>query len=99
MFSQMLKENGEFSLTRFLAFASFISFILVTIIIMIVNFYFSYDPGWYNTFATSTVGGTFIQPINKLINSKFNTAKGSYQEMPIIEGTEEDTKISNKDVK
>jgi len=32
-------------------------------------------------------------------NSKFNTAKGSYQEMPITEGTQEDIKISNKDVK
>jgi len=73
MFSQMLKENGEFSLTRFLAFASFVSFILVTIIIMAVNFYFAYDPGWYSTFATSTVGGTFIQPINKLIKNQNDT--------------------------
>lgn len=97
MFKQMLRENGEFSLTRFLAFASFIAFILITLVIMILNFFFSYDPNWYNTFATSTVGGTFIQPINKLINSKFNTAKGSYETVPLE--TSSDVKFSNSEVK
>lgn len=79
-FKSMLTENGEMSLTRFLAFASFVAFIVFTcLVVYMVYVKDNYNTDWYSTLTTATMGGTFIQPVNKAINSIFNTKKGSYE--------------------
>lgn len=69
----MLKENGEYSLTRIFAVIGYISF-------MIASGYLIYNGktwGNYDTFAALTGGGgAATQIANKFINSKYNTANG-----------------------
>lgn len=73
----LLKENGEYSLTRIIAAVSFASF-------LIGSFYLIYKGvtwGNYSTFATFTGGGgAATQVANKFINSKFNSMPGGYEE-------------------
>ncbi len=73
----LLYENGELSLTRVLAVVGWAAF-------LIVSFYLVYERiAWanYDTFATLTGGGGgAIQVVNKLINSKYNSAPGGYTE-------------------
>ena len=79
-FKTMMTENGEMSLTRFLAFASFIAFVIFTcLVVYMVYVKDNYNIEWYSTLTTATMGGTFIQPVNKAINSIFNTKRGSYE--------------------
>ena len=79
-FKTMMTENGEMSLTRFLAFASFIAFVVFTcLVVYMVYVKDNYNIEWYSTLTTATMGGTFIQPVNKAINSIFNTKRGSYE--------------------
>ena len=69
----ILKEGGQYSLTRILATIGFIAF-------LVGSFYLIYSGktwGNYETFATLTGGGgAATQIANKLINSKFNTKPG-----------------------
>lgn len=71
--SNVLKESGEYSLTRLLSVVGFIAF-------LVGSFYLIYKgTSWsnYETFASLTGGGSAATQIaNKLINSKFNTASG-----------------------
>jgi hypothetical protein len=73
----LLKENGEYSLTRIIAAISFLAF-------LIGSFYLIWKGitwGNYSTFATFTGGGGMTtQVANKLINSKFNTPAGKWDE-------------------
>lgn len=73
MLKKLLYESGELSLTRSLAVAGFLAF-LVGSFVLIVK-----DQTWgnYETFATMTGGGGMATQIaNKLINSKYNSEGG-----------------------
>jgi len=70
---EMLKENGEWSFTRWIAFVGYSAFLLG-------SFYLLYKgQKWdnYDTFANLTGGGGAVtQLVNKFINGKYNTALG-----------------------
>ena len=70
----LLKENGQLSLTRVLACLSFMTFIVGTAYLM------AKQVSWphYDTFSAATIGGTATQVINKFINSKFNSDTGKF---------------------
>lgn len=71
----LLYENEQLSLTRTLAIVGWLAF-------LIVSFYLVWrGTGWqnYETFASLTGGGgAATQVANKFINSKYNSAEGSY---------------------
>lgn len=73
----LLYENDTLSLTRVLAVIGWLAFLLV-------SFYLVWHgTGWqnYETFASLTGGGgAATQIANKFINSKYNSAPGSYKE-------------------
>lgn len=69
----MLKEADQQSLSRYIAVILIITFILVSLYLVITK----YSWGNYDTFAFATVlGGTGTQMTNKFINSKYNTKNG-----------------------
>ena len=70
-----LYENGELSLTRVISLSGFILFALGSLYLLINNI----DWSGYSTFAGYTGGGgAALQFGNKFINSKYNSAPGSY---------------------
>lgn len=70
-----LYENGELSLTRVIALSGFVLFALGSLYLLINNI----DWSGYSTFAGYTGGGgAALQFGNKFINSKYNSAPGSY---------------------
>lgn len=73
----LLYENGELSLTRVITVIAWAAFLGV-------SFYLVWtSQAWanYDTFAFMTGGGgATTQVINKFINSKYNSAPGSYQQ-------------------
>ena len=73
MIKKLLYESGELSLTRSLACAGFLAF-------LIGSFYLMWKGatwGNYETFATFTGGGGAVTQIaNKFINSKYNSDPG-----------------------
>ena len=71
---KLLYENGQLSLTRVLAVASFVSFLSGTAYLMLMQIMWPH----YDTFATATIGGTATQVLNKFINSKFNSTAGQF---------------------
>lgn len=75
----LLYENGELSLTRVIAVIAWAAFLAV-------SFYLVWTAqAWanYDTFAFMTGGGgATTQVANKLINSRYNSAPGSYQQRP-----------------
>lgn len=69
----MLKEEDQQSLSRYIAVVLIITFIAVSLYLVITK----YSWGNYDTFAFATVlGGTGTQMTNKFINSKYNTKNG-----------------------
>lgn len=71
--SNVLKESGEYSLTRLLSVVGFLAFLMGSFYLIIKGTSWSN----YETFASLTGGGSAATQIaNKLINSKFNTASG-----------------------
>ena len=71
-----LYENNELSLTRLIAVASWLLFAVVSIYLVAFNITWA-D---YATFASITGGGgAATQIANKLMNSKYNTATGSFE--------------------
>lgn len=85
LFKGILFENGELSLTRVIAFMGFILFSIGSLYLMITHS----DWSGYSTFAGYTGGGgAALQFGNKFINSKFNSAPGSYN----ANGTGNETK-------
>lgn len=72
-FTEMLKEGGEYSLTRALSVIGFIVFVVGSAYLI----YKGMTWGNYETFATMTGGGSAATQIaNKLINSKYNSPLG-----------------------
>lgn len=75
----LLYENGELSLTRVITVIAWAAFLGV-------SFYLVWtSQAWanYDTFAFMTGGGgATTQVVNKFINSKYNSAPGSYQQRP-----------------
>lgn len=73
----LLYENGELSLTRVITVIAWAAFLAV-------SFYLVWTAQvWanYDTFAFMTGGGgATTQVVNKFINSKYNSAPGSYQQ-------------------
>lgn len=73
----LLYENGELSLTRVITVIAWAAFLGV-------SFYLVWTAqAWanYDTFAFMTGGGgATTQVVNKFINSKYNSAPGSYQQ-------------------
>lgn len=73
----LLYENNELSLTRCITVIAWASFLAV-------SFYLVYTAqawGNYDTFAFLTGGGgATTQVVNKLINSKYNSIPGGYQQ-------------------
>lgn len=73
----LLYENNELSLTRCITVVAWAAFLAV-------SFYLVYTAqawGNYDTFAFLTGGGgATTQVVNKLINSKYNSVPGGYQQ-------------------
>lgn len=73
----LLFENDQLSLTSVLAISGWLAFLIVSFILVFKGI------GWqnYETFSTMTAGGgAATQIANKFINSKYNSAEGSYKE-------------------
>lgn len=82
LFKGMMFENDMLSLTRVLSVTGYLAFLLGSIYLMINNI--SWDG--YATFAGYTGGGgAALQFGNKLVNSKYNSAVGSYEPKEEIE--------------
>ena len=77
----LLYENNELSLTRCITVVAWAAFLAV-------SFYLVYTAqawGNYDTFAFLTGGGgATTQVVNKLINSKYNSVPGSYQQRGVM---------------
>lgn len=77
----LLYENNELSLTRCITVIAWAAFLAV-------SFYLVYTAqvwGNYDTFAFLTGGGgATTQVVNKLINSKYNSVPGSYQQRGVM---------------
>jgi hypothetical protein len=75
----LLYENGELSLTRVITVIAWAAFLAVSFYLV----YTAQSWGNYDTFAFLTGGGgATTQVVNKFINSKYNSALGSYQQRP-----------------
>lgn len=70
----LLYENDELSLTRVIAVIGWLAFLSVSAYLVYTH------QKWdnYDTFASFTGGGAATQVVNKLINSKYNSAPGGY---------------------
>lgn len=75
----LMYENNELSLTRVITMVAWIAFLSVSFyLVYTAQFWANYD-----TFAFMTGGGgATTQVVNKFINSKYNSAPGSYQQRP-----------------
>ena len=71
-FTEMLKEDGVYSLTRVLPTIGYLVFIAVSIGLAVSG------KSWsnYGEFAMATGGAIIVQLGNKWINSKYNTTPG-----------------------
>ena len=75
MIKKLLYENGELSLTRVLAVASYLFFVVGTTYLLVKGMQWAH----YSEFATLTGGGGLAtQVANKLCNSKYNSNDGQF---------------------
>lgn len=73
----LLYDKKKLSLTRVLAVIGWLAFLVGSFYLMHQNTTW----GNYDTFATMTAGGGTVTSVgNKFLNSKYNTAYGSYEE-------------------
>ena len=71
----LFHENGSLSLTRVLSFLYFLFFVVITSYLVVMQ----QTWGSYDIFAAIIGGGGVAgQVSNKFINSKYNTAPGSF---------------------
>lgn len=82
LFKGMMYEDDMLSLTRVLSVSGYAAFLIGSIYLMVNNI--TWDG--YSTFAGYTGGGgAALQFGNKLVNSKYNSAIGSYSPKEDIE--------------
>lgn len=73
----LMYENNELSLTRCITVIAWAAFLAVSFYLV----YTAQSWGNYDTFAFLTGGGgATTQVVNKLINSKYNSIPGGYQQ-------------------
>lgn len=84
--SDMFCENNSVSLTRVISAFSYLLFAFVSIWLMATGTSWTH----YDIFASYTgAGGAALQLANKFVNSKYNSANGSYQDKMItVDGHE-----------
>lgn len=72
-FTEMLKEDGVYSLTRVLPTIGYLTFLVVSVTLAAVG------KRWdnYGEFAMATGGAVIVQLGNKWINSRYNTPQGA----------------------
>ncbi|MDO4920911.1 MAG: hypothetical protein Q4E64_03670 [Phascolarctobacterium sp.] len=72
-FTEMLKEDGVYSLTRVLPTLGYIIFLLVSVALAVTG------KEWrnYGEFAMATGGAVLVQLGNKWVNSRYNTPQGA----------------------
>lgn len=76
-FKMMLFENEQLSYTRVISFVMLLLLIGVTLYLVITGHRWDH----YDTLANLSGGGSAATQIaNKFINSKYNSAQGTYQE-------------------
>lgn len=68
-FTEMLKEDGVYSLTRVLPTLGYLTFLVVSIALAATGRQW----GNYGEFALATGGAVLVQLGNKWVNSKYNT--------------------------
>ena len=94
LFKGMMFENDSLSLTRVISVIGYLAFILGSIYLMVNNI--NWDG--YATFAGYTGGGgAALQLGNKLVNSKYNSAVGSYETKEEIESMKLREEINRRD--
>lgn len=79
MFEELFYENNILSLTRMIAFGGYFLFAIGSFYLLVNNI------NWtgYDIFAAYTGGGgVALQFGNKFVNSKYNSAPGSYETEP-----------------
>lgn len=72
-FTEMLKEDGVYSLTRVLPTLGYIVFLLVSLVLAFMGKHWAN----YGEFAMATGGAVIVQLGNKWINSRYNTPQGA----------------------
>lgn len=78
--SDMFCENNTVSLTRVISAFSYLLFAFVSIWLMATGMSWSH----YDIFASYTgAGGAALQLANKFVNSKYNSARGSYDAVTV----------------
>lgn len=71
-FTEMLKEDGVYSLTRVLPTLGYLTFLIVSIIMAATGKHWAN----YGEFAMATGGAVLVQLGNKWVNSRYNTPQG-----------------------
>ena len=82
MMYDLFYENDTLSFTRVIAATGYLSFIVASFYLMITN------TNWesYAVFASYAGGGSAaLQLCNKFVNSKYNSAMGSYDPIETVE--------------
>ena len=75
MMYDMFYENESLSFTRVIAATGYVAFLLASFYLMITNGHWDH----YDLFASYAGGGSAaLQFANKFVNSKYNSAIGSY---------------------
>ena len=91
--SDMFCENNSVSLTRVISAFSYLLFAFVSIWLMATGTSWSH----YDIFASYTgAGGAALQLANKFVNSKYNSASGSYQDKITVDGVALEDKSEKK---
>lgn len=72
-FTEMLKEDGVYSLTRVLPTLGYITFLLVSVALAATGKHWDN----YGEFAMATGGAVLVQLGNKWVNSRYNTPQGA----------------------
>lgn len=81
MMYDMFYENESLSFTRVIAATGYVAFLLASFYLMITNGHWDH----YDLFASYAGGGSAaLQFANKFVNSKYNSAIGSYDSKEVV---------------